>query len=75
MECKTTNRLRVLRELKGLKRHELAVALAVDPTTVYRWETGAAEMGDETKAKVAEFFDVSRAYLMGWEMDEQEVAA
>lgn len=74
MACKT-NRLRELRELRGLKRHELAVEFGVDPSTIYRWETGA-ELGDEDmKAKVAEFFGVSREHLMGWDRESPEPLA
>ena len=68
MACKG-NRLRELREAKGLKRHELAVDLDVDPSTVYRWETGSAEMDDETKGIVAKYFGISREHLMGWDRE------
>lgn len=64
MAC--TNRLRELRESRKLKRHELAVELGVDPSTVYRWETGKGEMDDDTKIKVAAHFEVTPGYLMGW---------
>lgn len=61
------NRLRELREGKELKRQELAVELGVDPSTVYRWETGGVEITDETKDRLADFFKVSKAHLMGWD--------
>lgn len=72
MEC--INRLRELREAKGLKRHELAVAFDVDPATVYRWETGKGEMGDDRKAEVADYFGVTRAQLMGWDREEAKTS-
>lgn len=65
------NRIRDLREAEGVKRHELAVDLGVDPTTVYRWETGATEVGDETKRRLAQRFGVSIEHLMGWDRLEQ----
>lgn len=61
------NRLRELREARELKRQDLAVEFSVDPTTVYRWETGASEIDDVTKLALARFFGVSPEHLMGWD--------
>ena len=65
------NRLRELREAKGLKPHELAVKLGVDPSTVYAWERRGG-LDDETKLWLANFYGVTPAYLMGW---PEQVAA
>lgn len=67
------NRIRDLREATGLKRHELAVELGVDPTTVYRWEKGTTAIDDDTKHQLAARFGVSIEHLMGW--DRTEAAA
>jgi transcriptional regulator with XRE-family HTH domain len=65
MVCK--NRVKELREARGLKRHELAVELGVDPSTVWRWETGGVELTEETRDRLVAFFDVTKSHLMGWD--------
>lgn len=67
------NRLRQLREQRGLKRYELAALIQVDPSTVYRWETG--RVPDEAKLLLAAFYDVTPEYLMGWDRLNEGVAA
>lgn len=37
---------------------------------MYRYEQGQANVPDDVKARLAEFFGVTRAYLMGWDEDE-----
>lgn len=64
-----TNRLKTLREDAGLKPHELAVELGVDPSTVYRWESTSA-IPDRWKLRLSERFGVSVAVLMGWDAEE-----
>ncbi len=70
-------RIRQLRETQTppLKRQELAVEFGVDPTTVYRWETGATEIDDDTKRRLAKRFGVSIEHLMGWDRDDSRAAA
>lgn len=63
------NRLRELRELKGLARYDVSAHVRVDPTTVYRWERGDSPIPDDQKLALAELLGVSRAYLMGWEAE------
>jgi transcriptional regulator with XRE-family HTH domain len=60
------NRLRELREARDLKRHDIAARLRVDPSTVYRWEDGRAQVPDEAKLNLAKFYGVTVSYLMGW---------
>lgn len=66
------NRLRELREARGLKLYDISAAIRVDPATVSRWERGVSEVPDLAKFQLAEFFGVSVTYLMGW---PDEVAA
>ena len=63
------NRLRELREARGLRRVHVAAAIDKDQTTVYRYETGQTPIPDDVKAQLAAYFGVSRAYLMGWDED------
>jgi transcriptional regulator with XRE-family HTH domain len=64
------NRLRELREARGLKLYDIAALLRVDPSTVNRWETGrVSNVPDDAKLALARFFDVSVAHLMGWDRD------
>lgn len=60
------NRLRELRQAKGLKLYDLAAELRVDPSTISRWETKGS-IPDEYKPALAELLEVSIAYLMRWE--------
>lgn len=63
MECKTKNRLQELREEHAVKRHELAVELGVDPSTVYRWERG--EIPTQYLEALTKRFDVTSDHLLG----------
>jgi transcriptional regulator with XRE-family HTH domain len=60
------NRLRELRDARGLTRRELAIALDVTEQTVFRWETERQAIPDERKLDLARYFEVSIASLMGW---------
>jgi transcriptional regulator with XRE-family HTH domain len=66
------NRLRELREARGLKPYDIAARLRVDPSTVWRWETRGGSVPDQAKLDLAAFYGVSVAHLMGW--DETEAA-
>ena len=61
------NRIKQLREERGLERYDLSVELRVDPSTVARWETGETQMPDRQKLALARLFGVSVTYLMGWD--------
>jgi transcriptional regulator with XRE-family HTH domain len=68
------NRLRELREARGLRTYHLAARYDVDPTTIYRWEQGRSDVPDAIKLALAEFYDVTVAYLMGWPEPDQAAA-
>jgi transcriptional regulator with XRE-family HTH domain len=61
------NRLRELREERGLTRREIAIRLDVAESTVERWETAKRRIPDERKLELAEMLGVSPAELMGWD--------
>lgn len=68
------NRLKELRDSRGLSQPQLAAALApeVDPSTISRWETSDTGIPDWRKQQLAEFFAVSVAFLMGWDQPNGE---
>ena len=61
------NRLAELRHASGLKLVEVAAHIDRDQSVIYRYETGAVQIPDDVKARLADLFGVSRAYLMGWD--------
>lgn len=61
------DRMKELRENKGITQKELADALNVTQTAVTYWETRKREPSIEMIRKIAEYFEVAPSYLMGWE--------
>lgn len=61
------NRLRALRAARGINQDALAAELGVHESTVSRWESGESGIPDARKQQLAEFFNVSVSYLMGWD--------
>lgn len=60
-------RLKQLREERGLSLETLAKVIGVSRATVYKYETGDIRKTPTEKMHVlANFFGVSRPYLMGW---------
>lgn len=58
-------RLKILREEKGLKQIDIANILGVGRTTYTQYETEKSEPDLATVAKLADFFGVSIDYLLG----------
>lgn len=65
-------RIKELREKKGITQKELANALNVTQTAITYWETGKREPSAEIIEKIATYFDVTPAYIMGWEDSKPE---
>jgi transcriptional regulator with XRE-family HTH domain len=65
------NRVRELRKARGLKPHDLAAKLRVDTSTITRWESGRGAIPDHRKIQLANLFDVSVAYVMGWSKERK----
>lgn len=57
-------RLKELREEKKLKQSELAKILNISSSSIGMYETDRREPDDELKLKIANYFNVSVAYLM-----------
>lgn len=61
------NRLKELRKEKKLTQKELADKINVSKITVLRWENGERQIKPEKAEKLANFFGVSIAHLLGYE--------
>ncbi|MEW8957827.1 MAG: helix-turn-helix transcriptional regulator [Moorella sp. (in: firmicutes)] len=72
-------RLKKLREDKGLSQREIARLLGFAPSTIAMYETNKRTPDPETLQKLADFFGVSVDYLLGRTDDphppEQKIAA
>lgn len=61
------NRIKQLREEKGIKQRELAKLLGIEVSAVSKLEVGRVPLKDEYIIKLANFFRVSTNYLLGIE--------
>ena len=66
-------RLRQLREQKGLNKKQLAVELGMPYTTYNNYETGQNDTGSHVLIKLAKYYGVSVDYLLGVEAPEKTV--
>lgn len=64
------NKLRNLRENKGLKQIELGHALGISPSTIGMYEQGRREPDNETLKKISNYFAVSTDYLLDNDIEE-----
>ena len=58
-------RLRSLREARGLSQDDMEERLALGNGQLYRYETGKAEPSAEVLVRIAEEFEVTVDYLLG----------
>lgn len=59
--------IKSLRLTKGMTQEELGQALGVKKSAIQKYESGMVEnLKRSTIAKMAEIFDVTPAYIMGW---------
>lgn len=61
------NRIREIREQRGLSQTKLALMLGVHPASVSRWESGKQGVPDVMKQHLAEVLRVSVPHLFGWD--------
>ena len=57
--------LKKIRKEKGISQLKLALDLNMSQNTISRYETGEREPGIAELIKIADYFDVSIAYLVG----------
>ncbi len=60
--------IRNLRKQKGLTQQQLAEALDVTAGAVHKWETGMSYPEIYTLVEIADYFDTSVDYLLGYEI-------
>lgn len=60
-----SNRLRSLRQERGLTQDELAKSFGISKSTVSMYENGNREPDFETLEMIADFFNVDMNYLLG----------
>lgn len=65
------NRIALLRKEAGFNQRELGIKLGVGQTTVSAWETGKNEPDNDSMHKMAQLFNCSIGYLMGYENNHQ----
>lgn len=66
-------RIKVLRQEKGLTLEQVADVVGVGKSTVRKWETGMiANMKRDKIADLAKALGTTPAYLMGWDEDNVE---
>ena len=76
MEEGMAQRIRTLRQEKGLTLEQVADVVGVGKSTVRKWETGMiANMKRDKIADLAKALGTTPAYLMGWEENETEEKA
>lgn len=65
------NRLRVLRKEKKLSQKELADAMGVTRRGYQKWENEESQIKSNNAKQLADFFNVSVGYLLGYEEIEK----
>ena len=63
------NRLKELRKLRKMTRVELAEKIGVTKLTILNWEHGTHKIKGSNAKKLAEYFNVSIPYLLGYDTD------
>ena len=73
MEEGMAQRIKKLRQEKGLTLEQVADVVGVGKSTVRKWETGMiANMRRDKIADLAKALDTTPAYLMGWNAEDSE---
>lgn len=71
MSEKMAERIKTLRQEKGLTLEQVAEVVGVGKSTVRKWETGMiANMRRDKIADLAKALGTTPAYLMGWKEEE-----
>ena len=73
MEEGMAQRIKALRQEKGLTLEQVAEIVGVGKSTVRKWETGLiANMRRDKIADLAKALGTTPAYLMGWKEENEE---
>lgn len=66
------NRIKELRERRGIQQKELAIDLGVTQPTISNWELGIKVPSARSTQKLAEYFGVSMDYVTGREEQDNQ---
>lgn len=64
------DRLKELRKNKNLSQEKLAEILNTSNNAVYNWEVGRSQPSIEMITKLADYFNVTTDYLLGFNQDD-----
>ncbi|GAB6707633.1 helix-turn-helix domain-containing protein [Streptococcus uberis] len=67
------NRLKELRQKKGLSQKELAKDIGVHYRTLQNWENGKAEIKQDKAQQLADYFSVHIGYLLGYSLSRENM--
>lgn len=65
------NRLKQLRKSRKMKQTELADLIGVSNKTISHWEKGRRKIKSDKLGQLADLFDVSIPYLLGYDTDDK----
>lgn len=68
-------RLKELREKKGMNKKEVANSLGIPYSTYNNWEIGAREPNSHNLKMIAKFYQVTIDHLMGFDEEIETIAA
>ena len=68
------NRLKELRKAKKLTQQELADYMQITRRGYQKWESGESQIKPDKAQKLADFFGVSIAHLLGYDDNDFEKA-
>ncbi|HHK0187005.1 TPA: helix-turn-helix domain-containing protein, partial [Streptococcus pyogenes] len=66
------NRLKELRKEKKASQKEIADFLGISEKTISRWENSENTIKSDKAQKLADFFEVSAKYLLGYSDDKKD---
>lgn len=70
----TGEKIKVLREQKGMTQEELGAKLGVKNAAIHKYESGiVVNLKRTTIDKLCEILECSPAYLMGWDDEQKEL--
>ncbi len=67
------NNIKAIRQKRGMKQAEVASLLNVSQGTYSQWENGKARVTDEALIQLANIFDVSTDYLLGYSTNDRSI--
>jgi len=65
LKDKIAEKIKELRNEKGINQHDLAAALKIDRSTIAKYETGVAVPSVYILVALTEFFDVTADCILG----------